>query len=182
MIQVIDVNIFFTWKLCRYWLALTLSWRNGMTDLESVMYSTYESWIIHTSKLRVLKTITSPLLPVTNVCWCVWCTVAGNCYTSWSSAWWRHQKETFSALLTLCAGNSSVTGEFPSQRPVTRSFDFDVFFDLGWTNGWVNNRNAGDLRRLRAHYDVTVMLGHSSIRWYPVSQVLVITRSCEMCI
>ena len=27
-----------------------------------------------------------------------------------------------------CAGNSSVTGEFPSQRPVTRSFD--VFFDL----------------------------------------------------
>ena len=43
-------------------------------------------------------------------------------------AWWRHQIETFSALLALCAGNSPVTGEFPSQRPVTRSFD--VFFDL----------------------------------------------------
>ena len=42
--------------------------------------------------------------------------------------WWRHQMETFSALLALCAGNSPVTGEFPSQRPVTRSFD--VFFDL----------------------------------------------------
>ena len=36
--------------------------------------------------------------------------------------------EKFSALLPLCAGNSLVTGEFPSQRPVTRSFD--VFFDL----------------------------------------------------
>ena len=36
--------------------------------------------------------------------------------------------ETFSALLAICAGNSSVTGEFPAQRPVTRSFD--VFFDL----------------------------------------------------
>ena len=36
--------------------------------------------------------------------------------------------ETFSALLALCAGNSPVTGEFPSQRPVTRSFD--VFYDL----------------------------------------------------
>ena len=36
--------------------------------------------------------------------------------------------ETFSALLALCAGNSPVTGEFPSQRPVRRSFD--VFFDL----------------------------------------------------
>ena len=36
--------------------------------------------------------------------------------------------ETFSALLALCAGNSSVTGEFPSQRPETQSID--VFFDL----------------------------------------------------
>ena len=36
--------------------------------------------------------------------------------------------EIITALLALCAGNSPVTGEFPSQRPVTRSFD--VFFDL----------------------------------------------------
>ena len=36
--------------------------------------------------------------------------------------------ETFSALQAICAGNSPVTGEFPTQRPVTRSFD--VFFDL----------------------------------------------------
>ena len=32
-----------------------------------------------------------------------------------------------SALPAICAGNSPVTGEFPAQRPVTRSFD--VFFD-----------------------------------------------------
>ena len=37
--------------------------------------------------------------------------------------WWRHQMETFSALLAICAGNSPVTGEFPGQRPVPRSFD-----------------------------------------------------------
>ena len=41
---------------------------------------------------------------------------------------WHDQMETFSALLALCVGNSPVTGEFPSQRPVTQSFD--VFFDL----------------------------------------------------
>ena len=46
----------------------------------------------------------------------------------WPYPWWRHQVETFSALLALCAGNSLVTGEFPSQRPVTWSFD--VSFDL----------------------------------------------------
>ena len=27
-----------------------------------------------------------------------------------------------------------------------------------WINDWVNNRKAGDLKRRRAHYDVTVML------------------------
>ena len=43
-------------------------------------------------------------------------------------SWWRHQMETFSALLTLCEGNPPVTSGFPSQRPVTRSFD--VSFDL----------------------------------------------------
>ena len=64
--------------------------------------------------------------------------------------------ETFSALLALCAGNPPVTGEFPSQRPVTRSFD--VFFDLRLKNGWVNNYEAGKLRRHRAHYDVTNVL------------------------
>ena len=36
--------------------------------------------------------------------------------------------ETFSALLTICAGNSPVPGDFPAQRPVTQNYD--VFFDL----------------------------------------------------
>ena len=61
--------------------------------------------------------------------------------------------ETFSALLALCTGNSPVTGEFPSQRPVMRSFD--IFFDLR-----LNKRlrsEAGGLGHHRAHYDVNVM-------------------------
>ena len=63
--------------------------------------------------------------------------------------------ETISALLAICAGNSPVPGEFPAQRPVTRSFD--LFFDLRLINDWVNNREAGDLRRHVDHYDVSVM-------------------------
>ena len=49
-------------------------------------------------------------------------------YGKYLVAWWRHQMETFSALLAICAGNSPVSDEFPAQRPVTRSFD--VFSDL----------------------------------------------------
>ena len=70
-----------------------------------------------------------------------------------NDTWWRHQMETFSASLTLCAGNSPVTGEFPSQRPVTRMFSLIC----AWTNGWVNTSYDGDLRHHRTHYDVTVM-------------------------
>ena len=55
-----------------------------------------------------------------NVLMLMWCHPCG--------PWWPHEMEIFSALLALCVGNSPVTGEFPSQRPVTRSFD--VFFDL----------------------------------------------------
>ena len=64
---------------------------------------------------------------------------------------WRHQMETFSALLDLCAGNSPVTGESPSQRPVMRSFMFSLI--CAWTNGLVNIRDAGDLRCHPTHYD-----------------------------
>ena len=52
------------------------------------------------------------------------------CYNLWliHRYWWRHQMEAFSASLALCAENSPATGEFPIQRPGTRSFD--IFFDL----------------------------------------------------
>ena len=38
-----------------------------------------------------------------------------------------------------------------------------------WINGWVNNREAGDLRRYRAHYDVTVMESFctETMSWIP---------------
>ena len=48
------------------------------------------------------------------------------------------------------------SGDFPAQRPVTRSFD--VFFDLRPNiQYWVNNREVGDLRRHRCQYDVNIM-------------------------
>ena len=58
----------------------------------------------------------------------------------WTCSWWRHQMETFSALLAICAGNSPVIGEFPSQRPVTRIFD--IFFDLR-LNKWLSKQSWG---------------------------------------
>ena len=62
------------------------------------------------------KSRTSPLTVLALLCFVACC------------SWWRHKMETFSALLVLCEGNLPVTGGFPPQRPVTRSFD--VFCDL----------------------------------------------------
>ena len=40
--------------------------------------------------------------------------------------------------------------------PIRKASDAELWYFL-WTNIWVHNQDAGDLRRHRAHYDVTVM-------------------------
>ena len=58
-------------------------------------------------------------------------------------------------LVTGPLGESSGHRCIPLGRPVTRRFDFSLI--CAWTNGQANNRDAGDLRRYRTHYNVTVM-------------------------
>ena len=63
---------------------------------------------------------------------------AKGCLMILTCAWWRHQMETFSALLATYRGNSPVIGEFPEPRPVTRIFD--VVFDLR-LNEWLSKQS-----------------------------------------
>ena len=66
---------------------------------------------------------------------------------------WKH----FPRYWPFFAGNSLVTGEFPSQRKVTQSFD--ILFDLRLKKkDWVNNWDTGDLRHHHAQYDIIVMM------------------------
>ena len=76
-------------------------------------------------------------------------TVWARCFI-WSC--WRHQMETFPALLATCAGNS------PVNSPHKGQWRWALMFSLICTriNDWVNNGEAGDLRRHLIHYDVTV--------------------------
>ena len=80
---------------------------------------------------------------------------------NYTAPWWRHQMETFFALLAICAGNSPVLGEFPPQRPVTRSFD--VYFDLRPNNrlskqswGWWFETTSRPLWRHRNDHEATL--------------------------
>ena len=63
--------------------------------------------------------------------------------------------EAFSALLALCAGNSPVPVNSPHKGQWLGALMFSLI--CAWINDWVNNREAGDLRRHRGHYDVIVM-------------------------
>ena len=90
-----------------------------------------------------------------------------------SILWWRHQMETFSALLAICAGNSPGTGEFLTQRPVTQSFD--VFFDLRlnkrlskqWWGWWLETPSRPVWRHCNAQgINTSLHHGHKRHHYY----------------
>ena len=121
-------------------------------------------------------------------------------YSTWYNSW-CHQMETFSVLLALCAGNSSVTSEFPSQRPMTRSFDVlqwpfcvctqlmrdDVTFVtsslIGWAHtqndpciGWCEYKNCRDTQP----YHLFTPPYRQRIIWSDVTELLQMTMSPTM--
>ena len=71
-------------------------------------------------------------------------------------SWWRHQMETFSASLALCAGNSPVPVNSPHKGQWRGALMFSLI--CASINDWVNNREAGDVRRHRGHYDIVMWL------------------------
>ena len=70
-------------------------------------------------------------------------------------SWWRHEMGTFSALLAICAGNSPVPVNSPHKGQWRGALMFSLI--CVWINGWVNNRETGNLRRHQAHCNVLVM-------------------------
>ena len=61
----------------------------------------------------------------------------------------------FSALLALCEGKHQSPVDSPHKAQWRGALMFSLISD--WTNGWGKNRDAGDLIRHRAHYDVIVI-------------------------
>ena len=77
---------------------------------------------------------------------------------------WRHQIQTFQRYWPFVRG----IHRWPVNSLHKGQWREALVFDLicAWINGWVNNREAGDLRRHRAHYDVIVMrITHWNSYW-----------------
>ena len=96
--------------------------------------------------------------------------------------WWPHEP-CYQGLLhaagNWCHDNVIKWKHFPRNWPFVRGIHRSpvnsphkgqwrgaLMFSLicVWINGWVNNREAGDLRRYRAHYDVIVMASAFCLR------------------
>ena len=84
--------------------------------------------------------------------------------------WWRHQMETFSALLAICTANSPHKGQWRGA----------LMFSLicAWINGWVNNREAGDLRRYRTHC-VVIVMSSANISSFQITIMFVPRQKCQ---
>ena len=88
-------------------------------------------------------------------------------------SWWRHQIETFSALLALYEWNPPLTGGFPSQRPVRGTLIF--FFDL-----CLNKRLSKQPRRRWFETPSRSPWRHysdSRLKWCTISHHIVTQRS-----
>ena len=71
------------------------------------------------------------------------------------AAWWRQQKKHFPRYWPFVQG----IHRSPVYSPYKGQWRGALMFSLicTWINGWINEREAIDLRRVRTHYDVTVM-------------------------
>ena len=134
----------FDGKLSRHMqkYGMTIAFLTGAKHLAilewSNIYFSEKSHHIQTQRIFYDKSILWMLSNGYNdtVAWHIWIIGLRRADTTW----WRHQMETFSALLALCARNSPVTGEFPAQRPVTQSSD--IFFDPR-LNRWLSKQSWG---------------------------------------
>ena len=71
-------------------------------------------------------------------------------------SWWRHQMKHFPRYWPFVRGLNRSLVNSPGKGQWRGALMFS--FICVWINSWVNNRKAGDLRRYRAHYEVTVMI------------------------
>ena len=79
-------------------------------------------------------------------------------------SWWRHIIETFPCYWPSVLG----IHRWPANSSHKGQWRGNLAFSLicAWINGWLNNRETGDLRCQRTHCDVIAMLGGVFSKYY----------------
>ena len=139
---------------------MELWWKlNGCTPHYAIWHTLHQKWIIRSS-------FDVYLYPQNWTTYSFWCPAV-----EWKVLMMTSSNENIFRVTGHLCGEFTGPGEFPTQRPVTRIFDVSLI--CVWINGWINNREAGDLRRYRAHSDVIVMCcGYSFCEPLPLRGML----------
>ena len=126
-----------------------------------------------TCRVLMIRLFSSPKLPHSRISW-YWRTQMSICGVSYpilhenrkprryydDVITWKH----FPRYWPFVCGNHQPPVNSPHKVQWRGALMFSLIF--AWMNGWVNNRDASDSRRNRAHYDVTVMILHwISFNW-----------------
>ena len=99
-----------------------------------------------------------PLWPYNRRNWSLILDIRTDCVEDEDQFWTYHGDVINGSILFvtgLCAWNPPVTEKFPHKIPWRGALMFSMI--CAWTNGWVINRDAGNLIRHRAHYDVSIL-------------------------
>ena len=80
--------------------------------------------------------------------------------------WWCHRMETFPCYWLFVQGIHRSPVNSPHKGQWRGALCF--LWSAPWISGWVNNHEAGGLRRHHAHYDVIVMPIHLPKRLFAV--------------
>ena len=132
-----------------------LSFRGFLLLYRGILDCVIQKWMVNNCKYRSLV----ELIWFHRVVWCYYRGIYHNLTIPcriWSYMMTSSNGNIFRVTGPLC-GEFTGPGEFPIHKGQWRGA---LIFSLicVWINGWVNNREAGDLRRYRGHYDVNVIL------------------------
>ena len=130
------------------------------SNIHIVMLSYILSWLYDNTQSFDVGCSASSFTPF-------WINLEQHLRTTLKTPWWRHQMETFLRYCPFVRGIHRSQLNSPHKGQWGGALMFSLIY--AWINVWVNNREAGDLRRHRAHYDVILMLTncvlHSNIFW-----------------
>ena len=149
-----------------YWLSscVVLGWALSIIDRSSRVIFTWNNSMHDNKVLNKLST-----------CWTNgdWqCCLSLNVMSSIPP--YHYSNVIISAMASQITGVSIIYWSFvkgihrsPADSPHKDQWRGALLLSLIWvlTNAWANNRDAGDLRRHRAHYDVTVVYDFTSVLW-----------------
>ena len=148
-------SYFFRWVLPNHVYILKKSvWKSEMPSLTVGILKRHKAPIFSTSFIKTLGCVGGAKSDWQRLIYRVLC--KHNHRWNQTLAWWRHQIKHFPHYWPFVRGIHRSPGNSLHKGKWRGALMFSLI--CTWTNSWASNRDVGDMRRHRGHYDVIVMV------------------------